>query len=264
MRLLLAVVVAATVLPASPAYAATDAVTLLAPVLAPMLSGQRGWVSAMWTTSEAVCDLRATAAGSGVTVTYPSNTSTYSSLYKDDSLEAGQLDYTAFDVAVAAGKASGSVALTISLTYIERSKSGNNDQTADPDKKSCLGAHRKASIAASIPIVAATGAAVVQKTSTVTVTRNTPVWTQLSFQGGQPGLSDFRVSLTAPPGLAVVYPGDKTSAGLNLATSLAVGQDDYVAVRLDATDLTPGRYQVPVHASYTGGTYDGTLTLIVR
>jgi hypothetical protein len=270
--LLVALAGTAMALPAAPAHAAGDAMTLVAPVLAPMLPGQQGWVSTMWTTTAAVCNVRATASGTGLKATYPTNTSTFASLYKSDTLEAGQIDYTAFNLAVDTAQASGTAMLTISLTYTERNKSnnnpGNDNNTENDDKgegtpKECIGPQRKASVTASVPIVAATGEAVVQKTSTVTVTRSTPVWTQIAFQAGRTGLADFRVSLDAPAGLSVVYPGEKTSAGLNLSTSLAVGHDDFVAVRFDAADLAPGSYDVPVRATYAGGTFTGTLKLVV-
>ena len=67
----------------------------------------------------------------------------------------------------------------------------------------------------------------------------------------------------ARAGLAVVYPGDATSSGLHAGTALPVGQDDYAAIRLDAAGLATGTYTVPVHATYTGGSFDGQLTLSV-
>jgi hypothetical protein len=230
---------------AAPAAAATPAVGLVVPVLAPMLPGQQGWVSALWGTTGDICDVRATASGAGLTVAYPSNTGDHSSLYKQDSLKAGHFDYTAFKLAVSP-TVKGAGSLAIKLSYSD-----------------CNGTTRSVSTAAVLPIIAASGEAVVQKTAAVNVPKTTPVWTQLSFQGRKTGLADFRVTLTPPSGLAVAYPGDKSSAGLAETTSLPVGSDDFVAIRFDATGAKAGTYKVPVHATYAGGSFDSTLTVVV-
>ena len=230
---------------AAPAAAAAPAVGLVVPVLAPMLAGQQGWVSALWGTTGDICDVRATATGTGLAVSYPANTGDHSSLYKQDSLKAGHFDYTAFKLAFEPGLKAAS-ALNITLTYSD-----------------CTGTTKTLNAKAVLPIVAASGAAVVQKTSSVTVPKSTPVWTQLSFQGRKTGLADFRVTLTAPSGLSIAYPGDKNSAGLAETASLPVGFDDFVAVRIDATGAAAGTYKVPVHATYRGGSFDSVLTVVV-
>jgi hypothetical protein len=238
---------------ATPAQAALPPVGLVIPILAPMLPGQSGWVSALWGTLTDVCNVRATASGAGLTVSYPSNTGTYSSLYKQDSLAAGHLDYTAFKLTVDPG-IDNVLSLKINMSYVERSAtSGAN----------CEGTKREVAVNASLPVVASS-AAVVQKTTSVTVSQNTPIWTQLTFAGKKTGLDNFQVQLTPPAGLAVSYPGSKTTAGLNDAATLAVGDDDFVAVKVDATGAKPGSYKVPVRATYTGGSYDGSLTVVVN
>jgi hypothetical protein len=247
-----AAVAALPVVTAVPAQAATPTIGLVVPILAPMLPGQQGWVSALWGTTGDICDVRATASGVGLSVTYPSNTNSYASLYKQDSLSAGHFDYTAFKLDVDDALKLGT-ALNIKLTYTEKSGSGST----------CTGTTRTVNTSAILPIVASTGAAVVQKTSTVTVPQATPVWTQLSFQGRKAGLENFRVTLDAPSGLSVAYPGDKTSTGLSAGTALPIGSDDFVAVRVDATGAKAGTYKVPVHATYTGGSFDDTLTVVV-
>jgi hypothetical protein len=235
----------ATLTSAAPAAAATPSVGLVVPVLAPMLPGQQGWVSALWGSTGDICEVRATAGGTGLTVSYPTNTADHSSLYKQDSLKAGHFDYTAFKLAVDPSvKVAGSLA--IKLTYSD-----------------CNGTTRTTTTAAVLPIVTASGTSVVQKTASVTVPQRTPVWTQLSFQGRKTGLSDFRVTLAAPSGLSIAYPGDKTSAGLAETTSLPIGSDDFVAVRIDATGAKAGTYKVRLHATYAGGSFDGSLTVVV-
>jgi len=244
----IAVAVATAALPlatATSAAAAAPVVGLVVPVLAPMLPGQQGWVSALWGTTGDICDVRATASGAGLTVSYPTNTSDHSSLSKQDALTAGHFDYTAFKLALDSDT---KLATSLSLKF---------------SYSDCHGTTKTISTAALLPVVATTGAAVVQKTESVAVPKSTPVWTQLSFQGRKAGLAGFRVTLTPPRGLTVSYPGDKTSAGLALTNSLPVGSDDFVAVRIDATGAAAGTYKVPVHATYDGGSFDGSLTVVV-
>jgi hypothetical protein len=50
---------------------------------------------------------------------------------------------------------------------------------------------------------------------------------------------------------------------LDTNPNLLVGRDDHVAVRLDATALAPGSYEVPLKATYTDGSFDGKLTIVV-
>src|SRR5690349_6268948 len=100
MRAFRVVGVALVVLAAGvPAYAdntKNDGLSLVVPVLAPMLPGQEGWVAAIWSANQDVCDVQVTLSGTGVTAAYPANTGTYSSLYISSGLAQDNLDYTAF------------------------------------------------------------------------------------------------------------------------------------------------------------------------
>lgn len=116
---------------------------------------------------------------------------------------------------------------------------------------------------ASLPVTPQLGAALQQITRTVTVAKGKPAWAEISFRGLKPNLGSFRVTLSPPKGLLVTYPGEGTSAGLSENTALPVGHEDHVAVRLDASGLAPGAYQVPLRATYTGGSFDGELALTV-
>jgi hypothetical protein len=127
----------------------------------------------------------------------------------------------------------------------------------------CTGTKVTKTVSATLPILPSLGAAVVQKTVAASVPRNRPSWTNITFRGNKAGIGNFRVSLTPPNGLVVSYPADANSAGLNNEATLQVGDDDHVAVRLDASGLAPGVYQIPVHATYTGGSFDGQLALTV-
>jgi hypothetical protein len=61
----------------------------------------------------------------------------------------------------------------------------------------------------------------------------------------------------------VRYPAERAYTALNKGAGLAVGTDDFAAVRFDATNVAPGTYQVKVDLAY-GSTTDGNdLTLVV-
>jgi hypothetical protein len=236
---------------------------LVIPVLAPMLAGQRGWVSALWEANHDVCNIEVTAAGPALAIGYPANTGGFASLYTSNGLAKNNLDYTALDITVAPTVAA-PVTVTLRVSWQELPPNViNKNDDLKTKKFACTGPAGSQTLTATLPISPATGAAVIQKTTTVAVPHATPTWATISFRGGRSGLGNFRVTLSPPAGLTVAYPGDAATAGLNAGTALPVGQDDYVAVRLDASGLTPGAYQVPVKATFTGGSFDGRLTVTV-
>ena len=246
---------AAAVLPAAaPASAATPDFGLVVPVLAPMLPGQTGWVSTMWAAAGDVCDVQVTAAGPGVTVKYPANTATYSSLSKGDTLAKGHLDYVAFNVSLASNSLIALVPLKLDYSYTAKAAGA----------ASCTGTEHSGSITATLPVVSVTGDAVVQKTSTVNVPKATPVWSQLVFQSRKAGVDDLRVTVAgAPSGLVVSYPGGRAYTALNKGAGLAVGTDDFAAVRFDATNVPAGTYKLTVKLAYGSTTDSNDLTLVV-
>ncbi|UWP84929.1 hypothetical protein Dfulv_12140 [Dactylosporangium fulvum] len=219
-----------------------------------MLPGQTGWVSTMWAATGDVCDVRITAGGTGVAVTYPTNTRTYTSLAKGDSLAGGRLDYAAFNVSLNPTTVISLVPLQLTYSYVAK----NDGATG------CVGTKRTGTATATLPVVSATGDAVVQKTTTVTVQKSTPVWTQLVFQARKPGVGDLRVTVSGgPQGLVVSYPGDRAYTSPNNAAGLTVGTDDFVAVRFDATGVAAGTYKLTVKQAYGTTTDTNELTLVV-
>jgi hypothetical protein len=246
---------AAAIVPAAaPASASTPDFGLVIPLLAPMLPGQTGWVSTMWAAADDICNARVTASGAGVTVKYPANTATYSSLSKGDSLAKGQLDYAAFNVSLASNSLLALVPLKLDYSYTTKA-----DGAA-----SCTGTAHTGTITATLPVIAATGDAVVQKTSTVTVPKATPVWSQLVFQSRKSGVENLQITVTgAPTGLVVSYPADRAYTALNNGTGLAVGTDDFAAVKFDARSVAAGTYKLTVKLAYGSTTDTNDLTLVV-
>jgi hypothetical protein len=245
---------AAALLPAAPAGAATADLGLVISQLAPMLPGQTGWVGTLWAATGDVCDVRVTAAGAGLTVNYPANTRTYSSLSKGDSLAAGHVDYAAFNVSIAAARTVSLNPVTLNYTYVEKAGGAST----------CTGTRRTGSQTATLPVVSVGGDAITQKTSRVTVPKKTPVWTQLVFQARRSGVDDLRITVSGgPAGLVVSYPQERAYTQLNDAASLPVGTDDFAAVKFDATDVAAGTYKLTVEQTYGGSTDTNTLTLVV-
>lgn len=283
----IALLTAGVVIPAGTANAAPKAegLRLLVPALAPMTPGQQGWVSAVWGARQDVCDVSVTASGPGVSITYPLNTGGFSSFHKSANLAKGAADFTALRIVVDP-TVRGPVPVKLTATYTQLpdgkakdgkdGKDGNNDNDDNDDDKltsqknlsaspqKCDGPKVTSTSMAVLPIFKATGPQLVQQTKAVTVDRGAPSWANVEFSTAHPGLDDFRVAVTPPAGLSVVYPGDKPSAGLLNSNGLLVGQKDYVSVRFDAAGLAPGSYELPVKATWTGGSYVGAVTLTVR
>lgn len=246
---------AAAVLPAAvPANAATVDLGLVIPLLAPMLPGQTGWVSTVWGATGDVCDVRVTAVGSGLTVSYPTNTKTYTSLSKGDSLAAGHVDYAAFHLSVATSKPVSLVPLTLTSTFTEKAGGATT----------CTGTKHTNTSTATLPVVSVSGDAVTQKTTTVTVPKVTPVWTQLVFHARRSGVDDLRITVSGgPTGLVVSYPQERAYTQLNAAAGLPAGADDFAAVKVDATKVATGTYRLTVRQTYGSTTDSNDLTLVV-
>jgi hypothetical protein len=267
LHLVTAVALVLTVLAPGPSPAqakdSDDGLSLVAPTLAAMLPGQTGWISAIWTANIDVCAVQMTVTGHGVTISYPTNTATHTSLYVNSALAKNNLDYAAFKVAVDPGTTA-DVSLTVTASYraLPPQVINKNDDLATT-RFTCSGEANQVTATATLPVSPATGAAVIQKTTAASVSASRPSWINLTFRGTRPNLDNFRVVVRPPAGLTVTYPGDGTSAGLAGGSTLAVGEDDYAGVKLDASGLRPGTYAVPIGATYTGGTFTGTLSLTV-
>ena len=90
---------AATAVTATPAQAApAPGPMLLVPAVKAVISAQPTWVTAYWGTTADICDAKVTVQVAGTEVGYPSNTGTYTSFARDDTLVTGSTDYTAFEL----------------------------------------------------------------------------------------------------------------------------------------------------------------------
>jgi hypothetical protein len=255
--LVVLVALAATVPLASPASADpkpdVTRVTAVAPAMNP---GQTAWVSVAWSARTPISNFAVTArASDGVTVGYPAGRA-FSSLYGSASLAGGTSDFTSFRVTVP-WSASQSVALDLHVTWDPGKGSKANDTSGK----------RSMDTTFSIPLVPYVGPDLSQQTEAVTVSQATPSWVDLSFRGRAPSLHDFELTVSGPGELVIGYPGDRRSTSLAAASTLLAGATDTAAVRLDASALTPGTYELELTETYTTSAprqTTGKVQLVVR
>ncbi|MBB6627703.1 hypothetical protein H5V45_10260 [Nocardioides sp. KIGAM211] len=227
-------------------------------------AGQEGWVSLIWSAGTDVCDVEVTTKSKDVVVTYPTNTGDFSSLYINNALAETNTDYTAFKLTAPAAAGSYPVEFEATFTRLKDSATlKKSDNLVHKDVDNCSGSSGKVKQTINLPVTAASGAAVSLQTPSLQLKAGAPSWVALAFKGNAPGLENFRVTVTAPAGFEVVYPGDGTSSGLAQGTKLGVGVTDSTGVRITAVTAAAGTYQLPVKATWTGGSFTGTVTVKV-
>ncbi|GAA3391818.1 hypothetical protein [Cryptosporangium minutisporangium] len=241
-----------------PAYAADDdlkgadgRLELLTAPLPAMLSGQQGWIAGTYLADKDLCDVRITGSGPGVSISYPTNTGSYSSFYREGWLADSGLDFSALNVTVSPS-VSAPVTVTLTASYIKTATGKAGD--------ACHGSRKTQTITATLPVRVGSAPYTV-KTTEVSVDRTAASWVQIVVRGELPDTGALRATLAPPPGMVVAYPGEATSAGLHGGDAPTVGTDDYFAVRIDATGLAAGTYRVPL--TVTSGSTKTTTTLAV-
>jgi hypothetical protein len=248
------------------AYAAfgVSDVTLTTSTLPTLRPGQTAWVSTLWTGAPVDATsftLRATAP-SGITISYPSNTGSYSSLYKQSTLLAADTDYAALKVAVGPNVI-GNQTITLAVAYtLGESRSGGSYGGSSSGRSTPV----TKNLTVTLPVVAATGpAAQLVTTSVGPIKSGAAQYVQISYKGVKPGLTGVAVTVTSKPaGLTVTYPGDRSSSSLSQDSTLDVDETDSAAVRLDTGTLAPGSYPLGVDFAYGANQHvTGTVTLVV-
>jgi hypothetical protein len=108
----------------SPANAASplrDGPRLLTVAPGVLFANTQQWVHAYWLGTETVCGFRLTADGPTVEVGYPANTGTYTSFYRNDSLDRLEPDFTALNLTATRV---GPAPLRLHLAYQHRTAAG--------------------------------------------------------------------------------------------------------------------------------------------
>lgn len=254
---------------ARPAIAPADSdksnVRAVATTTAALSPGQSGWVSVVWTTDKTVTDWSTTVtAPKGVTVTYPTTRGgSDTSLYGSNTLVRTTKDFTAFKLKVPYTQTS-SFQVVVRSTY--KTGAGNSDDDGDDEKGNNQKSYSTTETI-TVPVKAASGPAFTQQTTSLSIKAGSNGFQRITFAGGQTDLAAFTVRLgQLPAGLEVAYPGDRSASGLNGDPTLVGGSTDYAGVRFIATDLKPGRYEIPLAISYTAASAQKTattLTLVV-
>jgi hypothetical protein len=242
---------------ASPSGAApTEGITLTTSALPSMHPGQTAWVSTLWNgTNKAADNFKLTATSTGATISYPTNTATYSSFYNSSTLWNNATDFAALKVRINDNVTS-TVTINLTATYELRNNNGNN---SSPTPKT-------ENLQVTVPVQTVSGASIgVNTTSLTAVAQESEAWQQFSVTGRKPGVTNLSATVTAPAGITILYPADGTSAGLSQSSTLDVDTTDFLAFKTAVSNsVTPGSYNLTVTMSYGGGQQQqATVSMVV-
>lgn len=222
-------------------------------------AGDTVWISLTWRADGLdATDFRVVATKTkGVDVSYPANTGSYTSLWADDTLSDGELDFTALrlDVPYDAKRA---VRIQLEVSY-----KVNGQDRADV----YVGKRRTKRVTLRIPVQAYTGADVAQvNLDPQTVVAGSGAWIDIAYTGYAPRVDGFQVVVTDAAGLALEYPQGNYTSLVHDAV-LEDGETDVARVYVDASGATPGDYTLSVEASWskagTPGSLAGTVAVTV-
>ncbi|MGH2788469.1 MAG: NEW3 domain-containing protein [Actinomycetota bacterium] len=231
-------------------------VYLINPAGLPMVPGQSGWNGAIWKAGDDdLTEFSVTVTPpSGWSVVYPENRGSDTSLYDNDTLSAGEYDFTAFRLSVPENTTLGSypVDLYVSYSYL---KNGKKEKVVS--KRFTL----------SVSVVAPRDPAFDQLTTSLgQLAADSQSWVDVSYRGRATAF-DFKLSVTDAGGASVTYPNDGSFTSLNGDSVLEVGETDRASFRVDTTGMTPGMYTMKTSVSHRVATQPrsaaGTLTFEV-
>jgi hypothetical protein len=237
-----------------------DDIEQLTTTLPSLNPGQTAWVSTLWRgASDDATSFRMEAdAPSGVTISYPENTPGYSSLYKDSTLLAQDTDYASLKVQVGDDPLGNqTIRLTVTYCFADRGKCNNSGNG---------GGHVKRKLDVTLPVAAFNGPAVEQVTTSVgPIKAGSAQFVSVAYKANKPGVTNARLTATAPEGATVIYPDEGTSSGFAADTTLSVGETDSASFKIDTGTLQPGSYTVRLDLAYGSGQHlPGTVTLTVN
>jgi hypothetical protein len=228
-------------------------VYMIDPAGVAMVPGQSGWTGVVWKAGDDdLTEFSVTvSAPSGWGVTYPENRVTDTSLWDNDTLSAGEVDFTAFRLAVpenTTAPSTHSVEVYVSYSYL---KNGRKEKVAN--KRYTL----------TVPVVAPANPAITQETTSLgEFAADSQTWVDVLYRGRATAF-DFQLTVTDPAGAAIIYPGDGTFSSLNGDSVLEVDETDRASFMLDTTGLALGTYAMQTNVSYRVATQAGNLAGIV-
>ena len=224
-----------------------EQITTTLPELNP---GETAWVATLWRApSEDATSFELTVVQpipNGISVSYPENTGSFSSLYKQSTLLAGDTDYSSIKLQVGPSVV-GAQQIKLNVEY------------------QIAGKKQKQKVDVTLPVVEFSGPAVEQLTSTVgPIQASSAEYVDVSYKANKPGVTDARLTATPPAGATVSYPNDGLFSGLAADSTLSVGETDHASFRIDTGTLTPGNYEVELDLAYGNGQHLlGTVALTV-
>lgn len=221
--------------------------------------GDTVWVSFLWTaTGGEVSDFRVTATNEGhLTVSYPENTGSYTSLMADAELSDGEIDFTSIRLAVPYD--SKNPRFRLKLSYLSEGKT--HDRFVFEGKSTNQAMF-------SVPTVPFTGTDVsAVDYGEQVLPAESGGWIEVGYTGHAPVVNDFKVTVTDSAGIPVEYP-QATYASLVHDSDLQVGETDVARVHLDTSGTPPGTYKVGVTATWSrggaAGKLDSAITILIQ
>lgn len=254
-------VVAATGSLASPASAGSNNdhyVELLSGTIPAIVAGDTVWVSLTWQAHGADLEQFRVVATSNdpIPTSYPANTVDHSSLWADDELTEGEIDFTALKLAVPYG-IDGPASWTIDVSYRPDGKNGPTRVEA-PAANKVAGASGKVTFQIAIDQFTGQDVSLVQAT-VQQVPADGGAWVDVAFSGHAPFVSDFAVTLSDSAGFGVEYP-QGTFTSLVHDARLDDAETDVARLYLDATGVEPGMHDLGVLATWDRGGVAGQLS----
>jgi len=232
-----------------------------------MRPGETAWVATFWhgATVDAH-NFRMTASAAGATISYPTNTGSYSSLYGSSDLLSMATDFAALKITVDDSTTS-NVTVDLHVTYDLESGDGRHGP-GDRNNQNRGGrgdtTARWQNLHVTLPVTPYNGPAVTAiSTSLGPVSHGATTWVNFSVRGEKPGITSLRATLSAPAGITVAYPAGVTSAGLSQGSTLGVGTTDYFAFQLTVGAIAPGSYSVTLTMSWGGGQHQSATVPVV-
>ena len=229
-----------------------DDITLVTTTLPAVNPGQTAWVSTLWRgASEDATSFELTVVQpipTGISFSYPENTGSLSSLYKQSTLLAGDTDYSSIKVQVGDDIGLGNRQVKLNVEY------------------QLDGKKEKQKVDVTLPVVEATGPTVEQLTSTAgPIQAGSAGWIDVNYKANKPGVTDARLTAEPPAGATVSYPNDGSYSGFAADSTLSVGETDHASFKIDTGTLSPGSYEVELDLLYGDRRerLPGTLTLTV-
>ena len=221
-------------------------VTMTLPALNP---GQTAWVSTLWRGASAdATSFELTVVQPiphGISVSYPENTGSFSSLYKQSTLRRA-------------------TPTTPRLLQVGDGVLGNEQIKLNVEYE-LAGKKQKQKVDVTLPVVEFAGSAVEQLTSSVgPIQAGSASFVDVSYKANKPGVTDARLTATPPAGATVSYPNDGSYSGFSTDSTLSVGETDHASFKIDTGTLVPGSYEVKLDLAFGNGQHlPGTVTLTV-